>query len=415
LRQSEEEFRQFAENAREVLWQITPDFGRMLHVSPAYEDLTGRPRQEIFVSRESWLEAIHPDDKERLRDAFLAQAQNHQRQQHEARIVRPDGSVRWVSIRVFPVRDGAGEVVRMAGITLDITQQKEAEEQLRRAYDELEDRVRDRTAELADANVQLRLEMEERRRAEDEARQHQAELWHVARLNAVGEMVAELAHELNQPLSAISNYAQACARLLCSRSDDDREKLLAAVEQVRAQADRAAKITQRLRHFVAKAEPVRTVLDINRVVRDIAALLQVEAHVGLVDLRFDLVEPCPPVAADRIQIEQVIVNLLQNAFEAVRNSDAQPREVTIQTSTNHDGWIEVAVRDTGMGPPGGDFEQVFKRFFTTKPNGMGMGLSISRSIIENHGGRLWGAPNPDRGATFRFTLSVDHGEPGSER
>ncbi|MBN2474054.1 MAG: response regulator [Pirellulales bacterium] len=282
----------------------------------------------------------------------------------------------------------------------------EAEEELRRAHDELERRVQQRTAELAEANAKLRAEMEERRRAEERASQHQAELAHFARLSTVGEMVAELAHELNQPLAAISSYAQACARLLRSSREDSTEDLVASVRQVVEQAERAAEIIRRLRRFVKKGKPSRTALDLSVLVREIAAIVEVEARTVRVDLRFDLLEPCPPVMADRIQIEQVLINLIRNGLEAMRESQGGRRILTIETRVADGQHLEVAVHDQGVGIPPDMMKRVFERYFTTKPHGIGMGLPISRSIVESHGGRLGVTSDPQSGTTFRFHLPI---------
>jgi len=285
---------------------------------------------------------------------------------------------------------------------------RRSEQRLRQAHRELEERVRQRTVELGEANVRLQVEMEERRRAEEQSRRHQAELAHVARLSTVGEMVAELAHELNQPLTSIATYAEVCLRLVQGGLRDGAAQLQEALKQVSQQAERAGEIIRRLRRFTAKGTPQHAIVDINEVVGGIARLVDVEARAAGVEMRFDLTEPIPPVAADRIQIEQVLVNLLRNAFEAMRDPQAQPRELTIRTSHADEERIEVAVSDTGSGPPAGDLEQMFQRFFTTKPDGMGMGLSISRSIVESHAGRLWATRNPDRGTALHFTLPIHH-------
>ena len=207
-----------------------------------------------------------------------------------------------------------------------------AEEELRRTRDELEKRVQRRTAALAEANARLRAEIDERRRAEERASRHQAELAHVARLSTVGEMAAELAHELNQPLAAISSHAQACARLLQSSGFNGAEDFTASIDQVVEQAERAAGIIRRLRRFVRKAEPTQAVLEINALVRAIATLVVVEASAAQVEIRFELTDPCPPVMGDRIQIEQVLVNLIRNALEAMRESSGESRTVIIRTS-----------------------------------------------------------------------------------
>ncbi|MBN2215883.1 MAG: response regulator [Pirellulales bacterium] len=286
----------------------------------------------------------------------------------------------------------------------------QAEEQLHRAHDELEHRVRQRTAELAEANQRLRVEMEERRRAEDQLHQHQAELAHVARLSTMGEMVAELAHELNQPLSAICSYAQACKRLLESDGEDRFDELPASLNQVSEQANRAAGIIRRLRRFVAKAKPMQTSVDVNAMIREVAELTSIDARQAKAEVAFHLTEPLPPIVGDRIQLEQVLVNLMRNAFEALRECERDSPRVVIHTETVGRGQIVVGVEDNGAGIPAEIVEHVFDRFFTTKPDGMGMGLPISQSIIENHSGRLWVSQDPGRGTTFHFTLPIDTGD-----
>jgi C4-dicarboxylate-specific signal transduction histidine kinase len=286
----------------------------------------------------------------------------------------------------------------------------EAKEQLREAHEELELRVHRRTAELAEANRRLLVEMEERRRAEDQLRQHQDELAHVARLSTVGEMVVELAHELNQPLGAISSYAQACKRLLASDHPEDREELSSALVRVGEQADRAAEIVRRLRRFITKAQPMQTSVDLNALIRDVAELMDIDARMAGAEVRFEFVAPLPSIVADRIQIEQVVVNLMRNAFEAMRDCPPEFRQLVLRTIVEDQRFIRVEACDTGIGIPPAAIESVFDRFFTTKPDGMGMGLAISRSIITNHGGKLWVVRNLDRGCTFSFTLPIDVGE-----
>ncbi len=277
----------------------------------------------------------------------------------------------------------------------------EAEDQLRRVHEGLEQQVQQRTLELAEANRRLRVEIEERRRAEERAQQHQAELAHVARLSTVGEMVAELAHELNQPLSAISSYAQACKRLFCSDAPDRVEELSAALNQVSEQTDRAAEIVRRLRRFVAKAKPAQIDLDINAVIRDMADLMGIDVRKTDAEMVVELTEPLPSVAGDRLQIEQVLVNLMRNGLEALRESDRAPCRLIVRTAVDsRQGNVVVNVEDNGAGIEPDAIGQVFDRFFTTKPDGMGMGLAISRSIIESHGGKLWVAPRRKQGVCF---------------
>ncbi len=243
----------------------------------------------------------------------------------------------------------------------------------------------------------------DRRRAEEQARRHQAELAHVARVSAVGEMASGVAHELGQPLGVILSGAELCLRLARSGAWNTAEGL-GIMEDIAGQADRAGQIIKRLKTFVSKRTPQRSAVDLNRVVREAAQLAQVEAAAGRVTVRLDLAEGLPPVRIDGIQIEQVILNLMRNAVQAMDDVSAGRRRLTVRTSTDGSGGIDVAVCDMGKGLPADD--RLFEPFFTTRPEGMGMGLSLSRSIIEAHGGRLWAIPNRDRGATFQFTLPV---------
>jgi C4-dicarboxylate-specific signal transduction histidine kinase len=286
----------------------------------------------------------------------------------------------------------------------------EAEEKLRQAHDELERRVEQRTAELAEANRRLRVEIEERRNAEERSQQHLAELAHVARLSTVGEMVAELAHELNQPLSAICSHAQACKRMLYSGDRDYAEELSASLSQVNEQGTRAAEIIRRLRRFVAKATPLEAVVDVNAMIHDVAELMSMDSRMAGAEVDFELTEPMPSVVADRIQLEQVLVNLMRNGFESLRESDQEHRRLTIRTVLNDQRDIVVEVHDNGVGIALDVADRIFERFFTTKAGGMGMGLSISQSIIENHGGKLWATPSREGGAIFHFTLPIEMGE-----
>jgi C4-dicarboxylate-specific signal transduction histidine kinase len=284
-----------------------------------------------------------------------------------------------------------------------------AEEELRRAHDDLERRVEQRTAELAEVNRRLHVEMDERRHAEQRAREHLAELAHVARLSTAGEMVAELAHELNQPLSAICSHAQACTRLLNSSDAIQVEELATSLSQVNEQGTRAAEIIRRLRRFVTKGKPSGGAVDVNAMIYDVAELMSIDARQAGAEVVFELTQPLPAVVGDRIQIEQVLVNLMRNGFESLRESTREPRRLTVCTSMAGGNSIAVDVCDNGVGLTPDVAERLFERFFTTKPHGMGMGLSVSKSIIENHGGRLWATAAPN-GAAFHFTLPIETGE-----
>ncbi len=248
----------------------------------------------------------------------------------------------------------------------------------------------------------------ERCQAEEEARLHQEELIHVARLSTMGEMASGLAHEINQPLSAIMNYAQGCLRRMRA-GGSDLGKLYGAIEQISAQARRAGVIVRRLREFVRKETPQRAFTDINAIVRDAAAFAEPEAKQANVSITLQLADALPQVWADTIQIEQVILNLVRNAVDAMRGADIKRRELTIETAANGVDAVTVSVRDTGESMTPEMLERAFEPFFTTKEQGMGMGLPISRSLVEAHQGRLSAAPNDDRGMTFQFTLRTTGG------
>lgn len=250
--------------------------------------------------------------------------------------------------------------------------------------------------------VGIAIDISRRKQAEEEARQHQAELAHVTRLATLGEMASAMAHEINQPLAAIVNYTRGCMHRLRSGTTDHGQ-ILAAMEQVAVQAERAGKVLHWVRDFVSKREPQWTALSVNDIVRDVIGLAEMEARDKQVVIRLALDDRLPLVAADRIQIEQVLLNLLLNSIEALEGCSGE-RLVVIQTEGNGDEEIGVAVTDNGKGISAEHCDRLFDAFFTTKPKGMGMGLSISRTIIEAHGGRLWATPNAERGATFRFTL-----------
>lgn len=267
--------------------------------------------------------------------------------------------------------------------------------------------VQDETGRLT-AIVTHGRDITARVQAQEELRRHQAQLAHMARLSTMGEMASGLAHELNQPLSAIVNYAQGCVRRARSGKSQP-EELARAMEQVGLQAQRAAEVIRRLREFVGKGELRRIRADVNDIVRSVAALDELEARQEQVAVVLDLADDIPSIQVDVIQVEQVILNLVRNAIDAMSETDRDKRRLTITTSVNDDNEVEVAVRDCGHGIASEMADRIFEPFFTSKPGGMGMGLSISRSIIDAHGGRLWSTPNGDGGATFHLALPVVSG------
>ena len=230
----------------------------------------------------------------------------------------------------------------------------------------------------------------------------QTELVHVSRLTAMGEMASALAHELNQPLAAISNYMKGSRRLLADSTDPNRAKMESALDRAAEQAQRAGQIIRRLRDFVSRGESEKRVESLSKMIEEAGALGLAGAREQNVQLRFSLNPDADLVLADRVQIQQVLVNLFRNALEAM--TQAPRRELVVTNTRVADDMIEVEVSDTGSGFQDDVIPNLFQTFFTTKETGMGVGLSISRSIIEAHGGRMWAENNASGGATFRFTL-----------
>jgi two-component system, LuxR family, sensor kinase FixL len=230
----------------------------------------------------------------------------------------------------------------------------------------------------------------------------QSELVHVSRLSAMGEMASALAHELNQPLAAISNYMKGSRRLLAGSTDPNVSKIENAMDRAAEQALRAGQIIRRLRDFVARGESEKRVESLSKLIEEAGALGLAGAREQNVQLRFNLNPQADLVLADRVQIQQVLVNLFRNALEAMAQS--QRRELVATNGKVADDMIEIVVSDTGTGFQDDVLPNLFQTFFTTKETGMGVGLSISRSIIEAHGGRMWAENNAAGGATFRFTL-----------
>lgn len=260
-----------------------------------------------------------------------------------------------------------------------------------------------RTRELSQANEELERQIGVRRRAEEDAHMRRAELAHVHRLNTMGEMASGFAHEINQPLSAIANYARGCIRRI-NRGTGDNTEILGALEQVAAQATRAGEVIKRIRTFVRKEEPQHVVIFINHVIRESLEYIKSDAERQGVVMETNLQQGLPRVEIDIVQVEQVILNLVRNALEAMTENAVSARRLTVSSSLTDRGEIKVTFIDTGPGLPGVDAESMFNPFVTTKSNGLGLGLSISRSIVEFHGGRLRATNSIDAGAVFSFTL-----------
>ena len=294
---------------------------------------------------------------------------------YETRRRHRDGSTLHVSLTVSPIYDIVGELVGASKVARDIT-----------------------AAAKADAALE-----ESQRRLQE----LHSELLHVSRLSAMGEMASALAHELNQPLAAISNYMKGSRRLLASSSDPNAAKIEAALDKAAEQALRAGQIIRRLRDFVARGELERRLESVTQMINEAAALGLVGAPERGVAVEFELDPTSDLVWADRVQIQQVLLNLFRNAMEAM--AQTARRELLVTNRSIADDLIEVIVSDTGEGFAEEVSSNLFQPFFTTKKSGMGVGLSISRSIIELHGGQIRAEPNDGGGVTFRFTLPAASG------
>jgi two-component system sensor kinase FixL len=247
-----------------------------------------------------------------------------------------------------------------------------------------------------------------RRLAEERLRELQAELVHVSRLSAMGEMASALAHELNQPLTAIINYAQATRRLLGGAGDERDAALMGLLDKTAQQASRAGQIIHRLRQFIAKGETERVLADVNAVVEEASVLASIGTAGKAIAVRRDFASNLPPVLMDKIQIHQVITNLIRNSVDALAEVDR--REIVISTRPAGADGVEIRVADTGPGLAPEVAVRLFQPFVTTKPAGIGIGLSICRSIVDAHGGKLWASANPGDGATFHVVLPVGGGD-----
>jgi PAS domain S-box-containing protein len=363
LRESEARFQAMADTAPVLIWMTGTD-ALCNYFNKPWLEFTGRTmEQEIGTG---WTEGVHPDDLQGCFDCFLPAFHARKPFRMEYRIKRADGEYRWVIESGIPRYTGSGEFAGYIGSNIDITDLKRAEVE------------RQRLGQL------------------------EADLAHINRVSMMGELAASLAHELKQPIAAAVMDAKSCLRWLRRDTPDVAEGCDAALRMIN-DATRAAEVIDRVRSLYRRDTSDRERLDVNEIIREMIVLLRDKADRNSISIRTELDSALPLITADRVQLQQVLMNLILNGIEAINDAKG---ELTI-TSKTADAQLLVSVSDSGIGLPAGAVDRLFDAFFTTKAQGTGMGLSISRRIIECHGGRLWACANAERGATFQFTLPTD--------
>jgi PAS domain S-box-containing protein len=344
-------------------WASMPDSGVIRYMSEeccrvlGFDPKGEQPRFETIFQR------IHPEDEARVRKIVETARREKAEFEVDYRIVHPGGEVRDIHSIGHPVLSSSGEFIEFVGSVIEITERKRAEEALRQA---------------------------------------QAELAHVNRVTTMGELTASLAHEVNQPIAAAITNANTCLRWL-TRDQPNLEEACAAALRIVKDGTRAAEIVRRIHLVFKKDVPESELVDVNDVIRGMIVLLRGEATQHHISFRTELAANLSKVMGDRVQLQQVVMNLIVNSIDAMKDSDDRG-EIVIKTQRMENGHIFVSVIDTGMGLPPQQEGQIFNAFFTTKPNGIGMGLRICRSIVESYGGCLWAGNNYPRGASFCFTI-----------
>jgi len=317
-------------------------------------DRTTKPTVELILKR------VHPEDAVHVKQTIESASMNGEDFEHEYRLLMPDNSIKYVHVVAHALSDKSGRIV--LGAVMDVTERKRAEEALHEA---------------------------------------QANLARVSRVTTMGELTASLAHEIRQPIAAAATNARTCLRWL-GRDQPDVAEAREAASRIVKDVTRAADIISSISLLFKKGALQRELVDVNELIREMIVLLRSEANRYSISIRTDLAEDLPKVMADRVQLQQVFMNLMLNGIDAMKETTGGG-ELIIKSETD-DGQLLISVSDTGVGLPREQADQIFKAFFTTKDDGTGMGLPISRSIIESHGGRLWATGVPGSGATFQFTL-----------
>jgi PAS domain S-box-containing protein len=362
LRESEARFQEMADTAPVLIWMTGTD-GLCNYFNKPWLEFTGRSmEQEVGTG---WIEGVHADDVQGCFDSFLPAFHARKPFRMEYRLRRADGEYRWVIESGIPRYTGAGDFAGYIGSNIDITDLKRA--------------------------------VEERERL----RQLEAELAHINRVSMMGELAASLAHEVKQPITSAVINAKTCVRWLRRDAPDFAEAFQATSRMVN-DATRAADILDRVRSLYRRDSPQRELVDVNEIIREMIALLHVQANRNSISIRTELDPGLAMILADRVQLQQVLMNLMLNGIEAMKDTSG---ELTVTSKKTGDGQLLISVSDSGIGIAPDRADRIFESFFTTKPQGTGMGLSISRKIIESHGGRLWASANSGRGATFQFTLA----------
>jgi PAS domain S-box-containing protein len=361
LQEQEKKFREAVETMPALAFVADPKGNNTL-MNRGWLEYTGLRPDEASAS--GWAKTIHPDDLDRVTERWRTSGATGQPLDFEVRLRRgSDGVYRWFLIRAVPVQEKSGKIVKWCGVATDIEDRKHAE-------------------------------------------QFQADLTHASRLRTMGELVASISHELARPLTVTTANAKASLRWL-QRDPPDLTEVRKGTERIIEAGTLASEIINRLRSLYKKAPPKRELVAINEVIGEMAGMLRTEARRHGVSIYTDLKEELPMTVADRVQLQQVFMNLMLNGIEAIKGTDGV---VTVKSLLGEDRPIEITVNDTGPGLPLGKADQIFDSFFTTKPQGSGMGLAISKSIVESHGGRIWANGDGGRGATFHFTLPATPAE-----
>jgi PAS domain S-box-containing protein len=327
-------------------------------------DLPTEPTLEPILHR------THPEDRALVRQVIDRALLERTDFDFEHRLLMPDGSVKYLRVVGHPAKAESGSL-EFVGTVTDITERKRAEEELRQK--------------------------------EASLREAQTELAHVSRVTTMGQWAASIAHEVSQPLTGIVANANAGLRWLAGESPNINEAR-EAIRRIIRDGNRAVDVISQMRALFKKARTLKERLDINEAIEEVVLLTQSEVQRNKVALRLELATNLPSVMGDRVQLQQVVMNLILNGMEAMSTVEDRERDLVIRTQRGEGDEVRVAVRDSGIGFDPANAERIFDAFHTTKPGGMGMGLAISRSVVESHGGRLWAVSNDDYGATFQFTL-----------